>query len=244
MLQTLEFKSIASVLAAKPEGVWFRDPHAPLVDSMLFANDMPIRGVIHLGASWGQEVWLYMMLGFRRALMVEPLPLEFKRLAERCSATTAYSQAVKEMIGPGARPPIEFHCVQCAVADRSGQSTFFQTEESATSSLFQPAKSASAEIEVETRTLDDLMSTLPAGWSAEDFTYLRMNIQGSELLALKGGERALRHVRGIFLEVNVRHRYENQPAKEDFDRLLGDLGFECTLAVASVAHGNLFYRRR
>jgi FkbM family methyltransferase len=250
MQQTFEYKSVQPLKEAIPEGAKFRDMEPAFMDSLLLANHVPRGGVIHLGANRGQEVWMYTLLGFRRALMVEPLPTEFQHLALKCSDVEIYTRAQHEMIGEEARPPIEFQCVQCAVADRSGTSTFFQTAASVVSSLSRPVNKTEdgrydfEEIEVETRTLDDLMQTLPDGWSAEDFTYLRMNIQNSELLALRGGERVLRNVHAVFLEVNVHPRYENQPVKEEFDRLLGDFGFECTFGMVGGAVGNLFYRRR
>ncbi len=248
--QTFEYKSVEPLIATMPPGYKFKDVQPSFFDSLLHANDVPIGGVIHLGANWGQEVWMYTVLGFRRALMVEPVPEVFARLTEASSAMSSYARAQHEMIGAGARPPIEFHCVQCAVADRSGTSPFFRTAMSMVSSLSRPVIRTEdgrydyEEIEVQIRTLDDLMRTLPDGWSAEDFTYLRMNIQNSELLALKGGADVLRQVRGIFLEVNVRPRYENQPEKEEFDRLLGEFGFDCTFGMARGNVGNLFYRRR
>jgi FkbM family methyltransferase len=245
-----EYKSLEPLIAALPEGSRFNDLQASFFDSLLLANGVPIDGVIHLGASRGQEVWLYTVLGFRRALMVEPVPQQFARLSASASAMAAYTRAVHALIGHGAKPPIEFHCVQCAVSNRSGTSTFYRTALPQSSSLSRPVTRPAngtldyEEIQVDVRTLDDLMLTLPAGWSVADFTYLRMNIQNAELLALEGGEQVLRHIRGIFLEINVGARYEDQPRKEDFDRLLAKSGFVCTFGMAHDGVGNLFYRRQ
>lgn len=250
MLQTFEFKSLEPLIGALPQGNKFFNLQASFYDSLLLANNVPIEGVIHLGASWGQEVWLYTVLGFRRALMVEPLRQHFARLSASCSEMSGYTRAEHELVGAGAKPPIEFHCVNCAVSNRSGTSTFYATALPQSSSLTRPViRPANGsfdyeEIQVDVRTLDDLMRTLPEGWSVKDFTYLRMNIQNAELLALQGGEQVLRQVLGIFLEVNVDTRYEDQPRKEDFDRLLAKFGFECTFGMAHDGVGNLFYRRR
>lgn len=250
MPQTFEFNRVGETLIPfLPKGARFKDVEPAFMDSLLLANDVPRGGVIHLGASRGQEAWLYTLLGFPRAVMAEPVPDEFARLTELCAGIATYTQAQRRMIGEGAREPIEFHCVECAVSDQSGTSTFFQTEQTTSSSLSRPMMKTedgrwdAVEIEVETRTLDDLMRTLPDGWAAEDFTYLRMNVQGSEMRALRGGEQVLRQVRGIFLEVNLLNRYQDEPAKEDFDRFLGDFGFESTFGMASPAVGNVFYRR-
>lgn len=249
-MENFEYKSVRPLMEAVPPGAKFREMEPSFMDSLLLANDVPRGGVIHLGASRGQEVWLYTLMGFRRALFVEPLPFEFEHLAEKCDDVVVYTRAQHELIGPGSRPPMEFQCVQCAVSDRPGRSTFFHTVASVASSLSRPvAKTEDGryeheEIEVETRTLDDLMRTLPEGWSPEDFTYLRLNVQNSELLALKGGDQVLRNVSAVFLEINLLPRYENQPVKAEFDELLGRYGFECTFGMASPVVGNLFYRRK
>jgi len=250
MPQTFEFRNLASLNAAMPAGWKWKDIAPTFMDSLLLANGMPRDGVIHLGANQGQEVWLYTQLGFRRALMVEPLPGEFALLSQRCAQAAAYTRAEHETIGAGARPPIEFHCVECAVADRSGTSTFYRTSASVASSLSRPViqpangRYETDEIQVDVRTLDELMGMLPGGWSVDDFTYLRMNIQNSELLALRGGAEVLRTVQGVFLEVNLVPRYENQPVKDDFDELFGAFGFECTFGMSHGGTvGNLFYRR-
>jgi FkbM family methyltransferase len=245
-----ELKDFTALLAAVPPGMKLSAVSMSMMDSLLLANDMPRHGVIHLGGHSGQEVSLYAWLGFRRALLVEPLPDQFDRMAERCAAMSAYMRAEHEFLGERSRPPIEYRCVRCAATDRRGVATLYRTVETQYSSMSQPlmggndVRYEAEPTEVETRTLDDIVETLGDGWSAGDFTYLRMNIQGGELAALKGAERVLESLRGIMLEVNVAQRYEGQPVKEDFDAFLDERGFDCTFGFGTDAVGNLFYRRR
>lgn len=99
------------------------------------------------------------------------------------------------------------------------------------------------EITVPCQTLDGLVEGLPHGWRAADFTYLRMNIQGAELRALRGGVKTLPHIALIDLETNIDERYEGAPSKEEFDALLAEHGFACVFGYRIGAMGNLLYAR-
>lgn len=247
----MEFKDLDNLRDDFPEGPILPRLQFPMLDHLFSVNDVPRTGVIHLGAHVGQEIILYSWLGFTRAVMVEPQPQEFAVLGERCAAMTRFTQAAHHFLGEDSRPGIEFQCVPCAVSDEPGTATFHRTRDSQLSSLGRPEgelageeRYEAEEIEVPLRTLDEVIASLDDGWKAEDFTYLRMNIQGSELKALMGAEHVLKSLRAIFLEVSLVQRYEGQPMKEDFERFLEPRGFECAFAVRRNDVGNLFYRRR
>lgn len=144
--------------------------------------------------------------------------------------------------------PIAFECVQTAVTEVDGMATLYKTATSQRASLSRPlANDLWTQVQTETRTLDAIVLGSANAWKPEDFTYLRMNIQASELRALQGGELVLKHIRAILLELNLEPRYDNQPTKDDFDAFLGARGFACTFAhygTNSTDHANLLYRRR
>ncbi|HEX2091955.1 MAG TPA: FkbM family methyltransferase [Longimicrobiaceae bacterium] len=242
-----EYGDFKAVLSLAPTGLKYPKV-LPLYDNLL--TDVPRDGVIHLGAHVGQEVHVYTMLGFRRALMVEPLPEEFEILEERCSTMMAFMQAQRDLVGRSPRPPVEFRCVRCAASDQAGVATFYRTEWTQLSGLTPPeedlpdARFQAVAIEVETRTLDDIVQSLGDGWDTSDFTYLRMNIQGAELMALRGAENVLKNLKAILLEVSLDSRYEGQPGKEEFDAFLGPRGFECTFGCRLGPVGNLLYQRK
>lgn len=252
MTPTVEFVDLRSLLPLASTEVPRPALGLYFFESLLKANDVPRDGVIHLGAHRGQEVFVYTMFGFRRALMVEPLPDEFQELQQRCTAMMEYARAVRQVMGDGAPLPIAFECVQTAVAEVDGMATLYRTATSQVSSLSRPLANdrpeyQSTQVQTETRTLDAIVLGSANAWKPEDFTYLRMNIQGSELRALQGGELVLKHIRAILLELNLEPRYDNQPTKDDFDAFLGARGFACTFAhygANSTAHANLLYRRR
>lgn len=250
MATTFAYRNLLGLLSAAPPGVHFAHLRLLLMQSLLDTHGIRRDGVIHLGGHEGEEVFMYAWLGFRRAVMVEPLDEAFAVLTRRCTELTSYLRAQHEFLGPESRKAIEFQCVKCAVSARSGVSQFYKTKEPYLSSLAKPRDTSagtpfeSERIDLVTRTLDDIVETLCDGWTLDDFSYLRMNIQGGELLALEGAERTLRRLQAVLLEVNLSPRYEGQPYKEDFDVFLGSRGFECSFGYSSGRFGNLLYCRR
>lgn len=255
MADAFEYKDLDTLRHVIPPTRRWPEPNMALYffQSVLTAHGVPRDGVIHLGAHAGQEVVLYTAVGFQRALMVEPLPDEFEAMRSRCSKVAAYAEAQHNLIGADDPRPIAFQSIRCAVADKAGVATFYETALTENSSLMKPIHAATddqfeaVQIEVEVRTLDHIVQNLDDGWTAKDFSYLRMNIQGTELMALQGAGEVLKHLKAIMLEVNLSGRYEAQPSKEDFDRFLGARGFECTLGIlgrGSKSYGNLLYCRR
>ena len=227
-------------------------------------------GVIHLGGHLGQELPMYAALGFRRVVMVEPLKREYAELQKRVDAFNGTCGLVAEFIGEA--PPTRAHAFCCAVSDRTGPGTLYRTRMTSLSSLAKPIRKNFSdqweafgtplpwykrpltwwmnraainynEVSVSCRTLDELVNDLPHGWRPSDFSYLRMNIQGSELRALQGGEETLRHVSLIDLETNIEERYEGAPTKQHFDEFLGARGFVGVFGYRIGPMGNLVYAR-
>ncbi|WP_437944265.1 FkbM family methyltransferase [Sorangium sp. So ce281] len=234
---------------------------------------VPRTGVLHLGGHIGQELPMYAALGFRRVVMVEPLEREFAQLQRRVDAFNATCGPIADFIDDPVRPrayavrcavadrsgEVSFcrtHMTSLSSLSRPVPENFAEQWEEARSLpwykrpvgwLTTALQTATAlryqEIKVPCTTLDGLVGGLPYGWRASDFSYLRMNIQGAELRALQGGAQTLEHVRLIDLETNISRRYEDAPARQDFDRLLSGHGFSCVFAYRIGGLGNLVYAR-
>ena len=71
------------------------------------------------------------------------------------------------------------------------------------------------------RTLDDLL--LEVDWT-EAIDLLKVDVQGAELLVLRGAERTLPRVRMVFVEVSFRPLYEGAAVFEEVYALLRENG--------------------
>jgi hypothetical protein len=60
---------------------------------------------------------------------------------------------------------------------------------------------------------------------ARRYDFWNLDIQGAELLALKGGMESLKHVKAIYLEVNTEKVYKDCALIGDIDMFLGAFGF-------------------
>jgi FkbM family methyltransferase len=73
--------------------------------------------------------------------------------------------------------------------------------------------------EVEVRTLDDMCSYLT------QIDLMKIDIQGYEGHAIRGGQATLRRTHALIIEVLFCHHYEGQSTAEEIHELLLDLGF-------------------
>lgn len=213
--------------------------------------NIPRNGVVHLGGHVGEELPLYAALGFHNVVMVEPLPREFKIMQKNIDEYNNTFSSLSHFLGE--KSSMIAHGINCAISDESGIAKIYYTDVSSLSSLTKPLKGAFTanwdsmnyeELSVTCKTLDELISELPNEWKPSDFSYLRMNVQGSELKALTGGTHFLESITLIDLETNTEARYENNPTKDDFDDFLIKQGFTSIFSYsAGPAIANVLYLR-
>ena len=65
-----------------------------------------------------------------------------------------------------------------------------------------------------------------ANIDASKYDFWNFDIQGAELLALKGGIRSIEHVKAIYLEVNEKELYKNCGLMHEIDAFLAQYNFE------------------
>ena len=186
----------------------------------------------------------YLLLGFERILVIEP----HKRVYEILASNVAYlNRVLREFDKLVGRPrEVRIKAVNCAAGVSSERSVFYEYEQSSLSSLFvsrgegwsfesmggrvaggsgrEDALSRSASV-VDVETLDQIVSGIDETWSASQFNFLRLNVQGSELLVLRGAGEVLRKMDAMLVEVSNIERYAGAPLARDVDAFLGTAGF-------------------
>ena len=229
------------------------------------------RGAIHLGGNTGQESIPYMMMGFEKVLYVEAQPETYEQLQRNLDQLNLMERELAAYLGT--TPRTQFAGVEAAVGDHDGEGTLYLMGSSLFASTRKPvdfsewvgwvlersrpdeAKEFSewardglrptGEMKVRFRTLDTIMSNdLPAGWRAQDFNVLGMNIQGAELDALKGSKETLRHIEFIQTELNYVEHYAGNPTAEQLDEFLFAEGFQSVATVRAGPVGTGVYVRK
>lgn len=111
-----------------------------------------------------------------------------------------------------------------AVGEKKGTLPFHLTAHSHDGSFLRPIRSIGGDviktIDVPVVTLDELT----ASWS--EISLLKLDIQGAELMALRGAEQALKKTRYLFIEVNFTSQYDGMALFPEVHAYLNAAGFE------------------
>jgi len=192
------------------------------------------RGVIHIGANEGQEYEKYRKAGIEKVVFVEADPATFERLSGRFTGNP------------------DVTCVQTAISDRSGTTSFTRMSEDQSNSILPPKLHLEVyssihvvdTVEIATETLDAMVRRLDLDASA--YNVLAIDVQGAELHVLKGAQPLLRRFDAIVTEVNYAELYDGCGLIWDIDDFLEQNGFRRAEEVCPyhATWGDALYLRR
>lgn len=181
--------------------------------SLCKENKIVPRGIIHIGAHEGNELKTYNQLGIQQVLFIEANPIVYQKLC----ANVEKHPHVKT--------------INCAISNKNGMVELHITSFDQSSSILPlkkhqelyPDIKETKKLPVVCKTLDTLVKefNIPAG----NFNIINIDIQGAELLALKGGIDTLKNIEAIYTEVNFEELYEGCALIHDLDKFLGSMGF-------------------
>ena len=164
--------------------------------------------LVHVGAHLGQERHRYEALGYRQVLWIEGSRSVHERLAQ------SLAQHVADRAAKGL-PPVEHRSVCALLTDRDGDEASLRefSNDGMSSSIFAATDTLKARWPdlhetgrlqaTRTRTLDGLLDELGFG----DVDTLVVDVQGAELLVLKGALRTLSTVKAVVSEVSTQPLY-------------------------------------
>jgi len=172
--------------------------------------NLNIKGVLHIGAHFGQEYYTYEKMGIKNTMFFEPLPHTFEKLKSNIGdKTVLVNTALGNMVGE-----IEMN-VETA---NQGQS----------SSILEPIVHLQQyphikfnnKIKVNITKLDEFLE------EKNKFNMINIDVQGYELEVFKGGESFLHYIDYIMTEVNRDEVYKGCPRIEELDSYLNFYGFK------------------
>lgn len=201
------------------------------------AQNVEIRGILHVGANRGQELDSYRGLGAKRVALVEADPAVYADLAD---ATRGQGDVI---------------AIQAAIVDRDGPITFHVNQNDLCSSVLpvaelerlNPTLSEREMVEVPGLTIDSLFERMrEADFAVEELNILVLDIQGAELMALSGATATLDRFDAIAIEVSFEELYQGCPQIEEIEDFLNDRDFVRAAMTVSwhPTWSDAFYVRR
>ena len=172
------------------------------------------KNVIHVGAHLGEEVAYYYNYGVDHSLWVEANVDLMRQLQSNISR---YRNA---------------RSVNAVLIDVDDKDVVFNISNNGVSSsvlelqhhkIDYPEVSYVGHREMKSRTLNTLFEENNIPFDLYDF--INVDIQGAELMMLKGATEILPHLKCLYLEVNQKELYKGEPMVEEIDEFLLDWGF-------------------
>ncbi len=192
------------------------------VKNIIKNYNLNIRGIIHIGACKGEEIFSYFRNGIKKIVLIEANIKLINRLKFK---SFIYNNLFN----------MDIKIENFAASDRSGNKIKLNiANNTQSSSILKLGKHSDLypeikyinEMEVETNTINQIFQNK---YNIKEFNFMNLDIQGAELLALKGSDNILRYIDAIYTEVNLDEIYLNCARIEDIDKYLEIFGFERVL---------------
>ncbi len=195
---------------------------------------IPIRGIIHVGASDGYEIDWYLKLGIQHVFAVEPELTAFKKLRQKfqhVSGVLLYCGALGDKGGDGMlRVPPE----------NTGGSTLL-AELPIGPSITGVTYSYSGKQETLVMPLEMMAAMLPL-FKAEDYNCLVVDVQGMEMQVLQGFGSCLDEMDCLNIECSRVPIYEGEAPAHEVVEWLAEHGFEPITPIE--AHDDILFVRQ
>lgn len=187
----------------------------PRFGELIKKHRLKIKGILHIGGHYGQEMHLYEAQGIKNVVFFEPVANNFKVL--------------KEKIGNKAI------LVKTALGSSIGKTTMFveTTNNGQSCSVLEPDIhlkqyphiAFDKKEEVDLNTLDNFLKERP-DIDAANYNMINIDVQGYELEVFKGAAETLKHIDYIKSEINNDEVYKNCAKVWELDAFLKPYGFK------------------
>lgn len=173
------------------------------------------RGIIHIGAHEGEEASLYNEIGFSHVLWIEADPTIFEKLALNIKQYPK-QKAINYLVSDSEKI-IPFY-----IASNEGNSSSILPFSVAAKDVW-PGIHAQKVINIESKRLDSILSEKDI---KENYNCLNIDLQGAELIALKGIGNLLPLFEFCVLELNFKATYKNAAKFPELNKYFNENGFK------------------
>lgn len=190
--------------------------------------NLKLKGVIHIGAHELEENDVYKSLNIQNIIWIEAN----EEIVNKCKLKYPNSTIL-----PFAICDVDNTVKQFIVTNNYQSSSLLELK---THKIEHPQIHEIQRIQVNTKRLDTLVQEQNV--DLYNFNLLNIDIQGAELLALKGSENTLKHIDYIYLEVNEKELYEGCALLPEIDSFLENKGFKrVEMIMLHHGWGDAFY---
>lgn len=191
-----------------------------LIDNAFDKYRITPNGVLHVGAHKGQEAQLYYSKGAKKTVWVEALPRIYDELVNHLRQfPDAY--ALKACVSDVDDSEVEFFVSSDEARNEGMSSSFLKPK---THLVAHPSVKFESSLKLRTTRLDTLLENEVID-ILDGLDFLAMDLQGAELLALKGLGDLLNQFKWVYLEVNRAELYEKCAQVDEIDTYLREFNF-------------------
>lgn len=198
------------------------------------------KGILQIGASYGQELPVFMERGVAHGVLVEPLKAPFDHIAGICSQLPGYV-AVNTLCSDVAGETHRFH-----VASNGGMSSSILAPKNHLQ-VFDYVKFEQT-TELVSTTVDELVKFLAAnghGGVTAQLDTLYMDVQGAEFKVLLGATGTLKRINYVYHELIRAELYEGMQPLQTYLALMEAQGFVLDqLSFNAEHHADVLWVRR
>jgi FkbM family methyltransferase len=201
-----------------------------------YFDKTPVKGVIHVGAHLAEELESYNKCGIYRVIWIEANTKLRGPLLDRISnheslGLSAFFYAAYN---------VDDDWVTLNISNNGQSSSLLELD---THKEEYPNVEYVDEVVVPTCRIDSLM--VAKGFNRDCYNFLNIDIQGSEILALRGVTRQLQHVDYVYIEVNEKHLYKDCPLIDEVDEFLSSYKFHREKThMTTKGWGDAFYIKK
>lgn len=194
-------------------------------------------GVLHIGANTGQEEVHYAANGIERIIWVEADPETFDKLSKSTTGKIPNTIFINACIGENEGEVVDFN-----LSNNDRQSSSFLPL--GTHATVHPDVVYTESIKATIKRIDNIFHA--SDFKMTDYTFLNIDIQGAELMALKGMGKLLAQVEYAYLEVNKAELYIGCALIDEIDSYMSLFDFVRveTLWAGNTNWGDAFYIKR
>jgi FkbM family methyltransferase len=197
-----------------------------------------ITGIIHLGGCKGEELFSYYKNDINNVLLVEANPDLIKFLKIKKFFYNTFTK-MKIDLENFAATDSDNDILTLNVTNNIQSSSILKLHKH---SILHPEVKVIKEIKVKSYTINSLFQQ---DYDIKNFNFMNLDIQGAELLALKGSDKILQNIKAIYTEINYDEVYKDCALINDLDEYLKKFNFKrvYTTTPESDYWGDALYLR-